>query len=389
MTFAPSTIEEASEIMRDLAGRGSTLTFTGGGTKLGWGHPVSAAAELRSTGLNRVVDYAAEDLVVTVEAGMTLGALQTFLAPHKQRLAFDPPQADRATIGGLIATGDFGQRRMRYGSLRDLIIGVTFVGASGAIARGGGKVVKNVAGFDLPKLMVGSFGTLAFITSATFRLHPLPETARMIAVTDAGAPHLRALTKMILAEQLEPAVFLAVSGPGGYTAAAVFEGFAAGVDEQVERALRAAAAIGIAAAAVTPEERAVIHERHQAARSHGSLHVRIAVLPSLIEELEREAIAPLRASLSDAASAVYPSLGIAYVGGEPDDPAAAVAALRAARAAVERSGGSLVIRRAPDSVRAGFDAWGARPAAFALMERLKDRFDPERRLNRGRLVGGL
>jgi glycolate oxidase FAD binding subunit len=386
--FAPSSVEEASALFADLAAHGTAIAFAGGGTKLGFGNPVEAGAVVRSSGLNRVLDYAPEDLVVTVEAGVTLAALQAALAPHKQRLAFDAPEPEKATIGGLVATNDFGQRRVRYGSLRDLIIGVQFLGAGGAITRGGGKVVKNVAGFDLPKLMVGSFGTLGFLTSATFRLHPVPETARMVIVHGLDAAGLRALTKTITRAQLEPAVLLGLREGAASTALVVFEGFAAGVDEQVESLLRECAALGFEATAATPEERKTFHERHQAIRSHGELHVKVTALPSDLETLDRDVIAPLCSALQDARATVYPSLGVAFVGGDIADLDVAIAAVRAVRTAAERGRGSLVLRRAPDEMRALVDAWGSEPASIALMRRLKDRFDPENRLNRGRLFAG-
>src|SRR5262249_7892182 len=148
----------------------------GGGTDLGLGAPPARLdAVLATSGLDRVVEHAPSDQIVVVEAGRTLGQLQSVLAEHGQRLALDPAMPGKKTIGGIVAADAFGPRRARFGSVRDLIIGVSFVRADGAAARGGGKVVKNVAGFDLPKLFVGSLGTLGLITTATFRLHPLPE----------------------------------------------------------------------------------------------------------------------------------------------------------------------------------------------------------------------
>src|SRR6202140_4762214 len=154
----------------------------GGATKLDWGNPPKKADLILSTArLNRIVEHAWADLTVTVEAGCTLQSLQKTLAQHGQRLAFDGLWPERATIGGVLATNDSGALRLRFGALRDLIIGVTIALPDGTLASSGGKVVKNVAGYDLPKLVTGAFGTLGVITRAVFRLHPLPRATRTIS----------------------------------------------------------------------------------------------------------------------------------------------------------------------------------------------------------------
>src|ERR1700739_2660940 len=150
----------------------------GGGTKLDWGNPPKRAELILSTTrLNRILEHAWADLTVTVEAGCTLHYLQTTLAQHGQRLAFDGLWPERATIGGVLSTNDSGALRLRFGALRDLIIVGTLAVPDGPLARSGGKVLKNVAGYDLPKLATGALGTLGVITRAVFRLHPLPRTA--------------------------------------------------------------------------------------------------------------------------------------------------------------------------------------------------------------------
>jgi glycolate oxidase FAD binding subunit len=388
--FAPASGAELVETMRELAATNEVVSITGGGTKAGWGHPVrDRSAEISTANLNRILEHAPEDLVVTVEAGMTLGALQTELAKAGQRLAYDPPQADRATIGGLVATGDFGQRRVRYGGIRDLIIGVQFVQADGAFVRGGGKVVKNVAGFDLPKILSGSFGTLGVIAAATFRLHPVPETAAMVTANACTGSQVREAARIVAREQLEPAVLLAVREEAGYTAALVFEGFASGVDEQAARAVDALNAAGFTAQRVDPAERARVHAAHGLARTHGNLRVKIVTPPASIEAIERDALVPLLGALGEAGAALYPSLGVAFAGGNVVDDAQALHVLQRSRAFAEQAGGTLIVRDMPDAVRSAFDPWGTPPPSLFLMERLKARFDPQHRLNRGRFVGGL
>ncbi len=161
----------------------------GGGTKTGWGNPPVRADLILSTArLNRVIEYAWADLTVSVEAGCTIQNLQNALAEHGQRIAVDPLWPERATVGGILSTNDSGSLRIRYGALRDLIIGVTIALPDGTLASSGGKVVKNVAGYDLPKLATGALGTLGVITRANFRLHPLPRNIRSFtfAARDLG-----------------------------------------------------------------------------------------------------------------------------------------------------------------------------------------------------------
>jgi glycolate oxidase FAD binding subunit len=160
----------------------------GGGTKLDWGNPPKTAQLILSTArLNRIVEHAWADLTVTVEAGCTLQSLQETLAQHGQRLAFDGLWPERATIGGVLSTNDSGALRLRFGALRDLIIGVTIALPDGTLASSGGKVVKNVAGYDLPKLVTGAFGTLGVITRAVFRLHPLPRATKSFSFTSENS----------------------------------------------------------------------------------------------------------------------------------------------------------------------------------------------------------
>src|SRR5215470_16789702 len=160
----------------------------GGGTKLEWGNPpVRANLILSTTRLNKILEHAWADLTVTAEAGCKVQALQETLAQHGQRLALDPLWPEKATIGGVLSTNDSGALRLRFGALRDLIIGVTVALPDGTLASSGGKVVKNVAGYDLPKLVTGALGTLGVITRAVFRLHPLPLNTRSFTIS-VGSP---------------------------------------------------------------------------------------------------------------------------------------------------------------------------------------------------------
>jgi glycolate oxidase FAD binding subunit len=385
-----TTVDEACEAMRETRDRDQAVVFVGGGTQLELGYPPERAdVVLRTERLDRIVDYAPADLTLTAMAGMTLATLQRELLPHRQRLALDPPRPETATIGGLIATNAFGPRRARYGGVRDLIVGVGVVRADGTLVRGGGKVVKNVAGFDVPKLMVGSLGTLGLVVTATFRLHPLPESERWLVVRGCGAQDVREVCRAIVAAQLEPAAVVALSGGGVFSMHVLFEGFAAGVDEQATLLETLAAKSGRTARTHDGDDAESYARTHDAARTGGDLRVKATFLPSHFPLIERDALAPLAAVLSGDASAVYPTIGAAFCSGTCGDTDALVAALASARALVESDGGSLVLEAAPESVRERFDVFGALPASFPIMRRLKENFDPARRCNRGRFVGRL
>ncbi len=194
-TVRPASVEELSDALREAAGAGKVVGVRGAGTKATWGG-IGTRPEIvvDTTGIARLVEHARGDLIVTVEAGARLQDVQDALAPAGQWLALDPPE-DGATIGGVVATAASGPHRLRFGTPRDLLIGVTVVLADGTVAHSGGKVVKNVAGYDLGKLFCGSFGTLGVVASCTFRLHPTPAACRVLSVeTDdpaAAAAELR------------------------------------------------------------------------------------------------------------------------------------------------------------------------------------------------------
>jgi FAD/FMN-containing dehydrogenase len=179
MIFEPRNETEVATALRVADNAGLSVIPRGGGTKTAWGNPPARADLILSTvRMNQVIEHAWADLTASVESGCTIGTLQNALAQHGQQIAVDPLWPEQATIGGILSTNDTGTLRIRYGGLRDLIIGVTIALPDGTLASSGGKVVKNVAGYDLPKLVTGALGTLGIITRAIFRLHPLPHNVR-------------------------------------------------------------------------------------------------------------------------------------------------------------------------------------------------------------------
>jgi len=367
--LAPVDRRQLMAMVRELAAAKRTFAFAGGGTELELGNaPRALDAVIRTTALDGVLDYAPEDQTVTVEGGMRVAALDAVLAQAGQMLPIDVADRARATVGGAIATNAFGARRHRYGSIKDLIVGVEIVRPDGTLARGGGKVVKNVAGFDLPKLMVGSLGTLGAIVSATLRVLPVPPALR--AVTLACTP-AQALYRACLDDRsLDPA---AVSWSPQAGVLLVFAGLAAAVDAQIDRVLACAAEHGTPAQVLDAEGLARAGQRESDLHRRGAWRAVIAHPPAAPDPLTIAA---------DAGCITYPTLGIRVVAS--DNEPFALTELERAR---ERA--NVVLHAMPGRARPGLDAWGPPPPAFPIMRALKAQFDPDGLCNPGRFIGGL
>jgi len=244
----PGSEQELGKVLNLANAARLAVIPRGGGTKAEWGNPPVRADVILSTGrLSRVLEHAWADLTVSVEAGCAIAKLQETLAKHGQRLALDALWPKNATVGGVLSTNDSGALRLRFGSLRDLVIGVTVALADGTLASSGGKVVKNVAGYDLPKLMTGAFGTLGVITRAIFRLHPLPKETRTISCVTSNAVEAQQLVHAIQNSKLAHSALQICWGAGIQPRVDVlFEGTEAGLAAQVQQAtaMMGAATIG-------------------------------------------------------------------------------------------------------------------------------------------------
>jgi glycolate oxidase FAD binding subunit len=379
---SPTTTGAVAAAVRVCARRDLAVVARGHGTKLTWGAPPERLdVVLDLSGLAGVVEHEAGDLVATVRAGTGLDALAAALAPAGQRLAADPVVSPSAagpgTLGGLIATAATGPRRLSAGAVRDLLIGATVVRADGEVARAGGKVVKNVAGYDLCKLLAGSWGTLAVITEATVRLHPVAPAAAWVRlpVTTGTLPGLAAT---LAASQSAPVAVEADLGTDGSGEVAVLvEGGPAGVAGRASALASLGAGSGVDDAAPPWWGRPPWPDGGTALR----LTFALSGLDGLLRALAGTGLAwQVRGSV--AAGVVHAGLAATA---DPDDVVAAVTGLRAARSAWA---GDVVVLDAPGPVRGAVDLWG--PAGgLELMRRVKATFDPGRRLAPGRFVGGI
>jgi glycolate oxidase FAD binding subunit len=237
--------------------------------------------------------------------------------------------------------------------------------------------------------MVGALGTLGMIATATFRLHPLPEMKRTIRVHGLTASGVLALVRRMREDQLEPAAVAALGAASGLDVLVRFEGFAAGVRDQCESVAALVPELAQSVDVLSTAEAALAWTDHDAQRTRGHARVKLSTLPASLPAVASDAVLPLTGALSMAATVWYPTLGLGFVSGGVEDRDAFARAIVRARTALARLGGSLVIQDLPISMRGAVDVWGPPPAALSLMRRVKNRFDPDNRLNPGRFVGGL
>lgn len=378
----PADTDQVAEVMRAAAAHGLSVVPRGRGTKLSWGTaPTSADVLLDVSGLDRVLDHAAGDLIVATQAGARLADVQEVVGHGGQWLGLDET-VPGASIGGTLAANTSGPHRLATGTARDLLIGVTVVRADGVLAKAGGRVVKNVAGYDLGKLVVGSAGTLAVVVDATFRLHPVALAHRWVTVPVDDPVRACTLVQDVVHAQVVPAAVEVDWAPGAGSVSVLLEGRE---DSVAARADTVRGLLGEASSAsADPPAGGAAYPWDLTAT--GDLRVTALKVTFVLSGL-----ADVLAAAHDCGAAVRGSAGtgVAYAALPSGIPVEQVrSAVDRLRAVSARHGGTAVVVDAPAAVKAAVDVWGPIPA-LDLMRRVKEQFDPDHRLSPGRYVGGL
>ncbi len=347
---APPTVADAAEVLAAAAEHGMRVGFLGAGSQLGIGGRLTPDLVLSSAAMRQVVDWQAEDLTIVVEPGMPVTELETMLAERGQTAVL-PEHSAGATVGGTVATGTSGYRRLRYGPTRDRVLEVTLATGYGKVVRAGGRVVKNVTGYDLPRLVAGSLGALGFIGPVCLKLWPLPPATVTVTVADPARAGRAAYRPLAVVE-------------------ADGEGFVylGGTAEQVEAQ----------AAELGGESRPGLH---WPAPVEGVLRCSLRVPARHLEE----AVDRIRAWEPAPSYRALHGVGEVLLGSE----GVAVATFLATRRWAEEQGGALVVLDGPGEFMTEVDPWGAPPPTIELQRRVKTAFDPAGVCNPGKLPGGL
>jgi len=400
----PGSVEEVAAVVGLAAEAPLPVTPWGGGTAASVGMPAARAGlVLGFSRLNRLVEHEPGDLTATVEAGMTVAALQSALRSRGQWLSLDPPDAERATVGGVLAANAAGPRRHLYGTARDLLIGVTVVTADGAVVKGGGKVVKNVAGYDLPKLFIGSYGTLGIIVEATVKLRPLPDDERLVCVAFDRLKDAAAAVRAVMASDLIPNAIELLDAaaspallPSGAGAVLVvgFDGLPEQVEWQCAELSRLAAACGGREA--RPLSQDVWPRLATAARGAFGTPTAVmtfSVLPTEVAELMEHGAEVARARRIQSAWTAHAGVGQVSAAllsdREPQEPGPVAAVLGEWRTMARTGGGHATLEWAPLAVKSQVSVWDDPGAAGRIMQRIKAQLDPHNLLNPGRFVAGI
>ena len=402
----PTTVEELSQVVSLAQQQNWTLLPMGQGSKLSWGSLGKPVDIVVSTArLNRVIEHAVGDFTVTVEAGLKVSELQAMLADKRQFLAVDPAFETEATVGGIVSTADTGSLRQRYGGLRDMLIGVQFVRYDGQIAKAGGRVVKNVAGYDLMKLMTGAYGSLGILSELTFRLYPAKANERSLilmgsssAIAQAtAAARMSGLTPVALdvlsaklLSSLLPDVDLGNNIDMGLVAR--FQGVAEGVEEQTERLRAIARTCQLQSEQLDDAADLAFWQRCKQIIQPQTVLCKVGIKPS-----EIASFVSLTSSFdTDAAEVqVHAGSGLGYV--QINDAQIAegrtvdswVDRIEKMRSHCQSYGGFLSVLQAPKSLKTAIDVWGYTGNAHSIMADIKAKFDPQTMLSPGRFVGGL
>ena len=361
----------------------------GSGSKISWGGLASGVELVVSTKrLNQVIQHAIGDLTVTVEAGTKFAEVQATLAKAGQFLALDPDNPESATIGGIVATASTGSLRQRYGGVRDQLLGITFVRSDGEIAKAGGRVVKNVAGYDLMKLFTGSYGTLGIFTSMTFRVYPLPEASTTVVLTgeaDAIAQALAAMRSSALtptaADLLSPQLVSSLGIGGGLGFMTRFQSMSKSVEEQSAGLLQVGQQLGLKSAIYSNEAELWQNlQQIKASTTEPVITCKIGISPSkaVVTLSQLDSVAPQQGM-----GLIHTGSGLGFW---KFDASVNPQSILEMRAFCQDQGGFLSILEAPVTLKQQLDVWGYRGNALELMRKIKQQFDPKNILSPNRFV---
>ncbi|WP_081980669.1 FAD-binding oxidoreductase [Neosynechococcus sphagnicola] len=393
---SPTTLEELGAIMAAAHRHRWRVLPCGRGSKIHWGglaHPIDLVVSTQR--LQNLVEHAVGDLTVTVEAGMQLRELQTRLATAGQFLPLDPLYPETATLGGIVATASAGSLRQRYGGVRDLLLGISLVRADGQVAKAGGRVVKNVAGYDLMKLFTGSFGTLGILSQLTFRIYALPEASQTILLTGASdrlAQGLQTLMTTALTptalDLLSTAMVAALGQKPGLGLLIRFQTIAAGVEEQTRRLLQLAQTLGLQPqiyqgadeAALWLQLRAMMEAPPLMTGILCKIGVESESAVAVLSQMDTWTGATVAAHLQ-----VGSGLGLLQLAAGTGSPSL----LNQMRSLCQRHRGFLTLLAAPMALKQQVDIWGYSGNALPLMQGLKAQFDPQQLFSPHRFVGGI
>jgi len=402
----PETIEQVSEIMKLASKESLSVIPMGAGTKSSLGNkPENYDLVLSTKNLNRIIEHGASDLVATTECGISVKSFQTELNKKNQFLALDPPYVNQgATVGGIIATNDSGPERLRYGTAREFLIGIKVVKADGSIFKGGSKVVKNVAGYDLPKLYVGSLGTLGIIVEATFRLYPVPEysetyIASFSSLEKCQESVLKLLNSDLVLTSLEllnPDLTGLISdsndldiNEGCYSLLVGIRNVEKAVRDQIDTVKTICDENSGSGLLVNGEKESQLWDSvrdfaQTSIKTTGVVcksGILVTQIPKLLDSIQR---------LSNEYSVkIYVStragngISLIAIEGKAESVKPAIENLRNFLSSI---GGTLILQEAPLEIKQGFDVWGDIGSGLGIMKRIKSNYDPDNILNPGRFV---
>lgn len=390
--IAPHTQVALTQTLQYAHSHDYPILICGNGTKLHWGGLVQKPVELvvSTQQLNRIIEHAVGDLTVTVEAGVKLADLQEKLREVGQFLPLDPAYPDKATIGGIIATADSGSWRQRYGGVRDLLLGVTFVRADGTVAKAGGRVVKNVAGYDLMKLFTGSYGTLGVISQATLRVYPLPEASATLLLTGDGAK-IAQITQLILNSSLTPTVIDLISDSlvthldiGKGTGLLLrFQSIAESVTAQAQQVEKLAQELGLSYQNPSIDLWQRLAKVREQSLDYETITCKIGIARHTAHDfLQKSAQITNHQSLA----IIHAGSGLGKLRLNPEISESQITELRLA---CQQRQGFLTVLGAPKTYKKNLDVWGYNGNSLTLMEKIKQQFDPNSILNPGRFLGKI